>query len=183
MTTGKFLIYGLFDPRNGELRYVGKSSSGLKRPKEHWKPSALGSGRNRWKISWLQQVLEAGSEPEVAVLESLENSDRLSEAEQWHIAYWRSLGCRLTNLTSGGEGTSGYVVSVETREKHRRNASGKKASRETREKMSSCRAGDGNRYETIRQVARQLGVDRSQIAKVLKGQYRQAGGYVFGYVE
>lgn len=31
----RFLIYGLVDPRTNEVRYVGRSSSGLVRPKHH----------------------------------------------------------------------------------------------------------------------------------------------------
>jgi hypothetical protein len=33
MNAPKNIIYGYIDPRNGHLRYVGQSSSGMKRPK------------------------------------------------------------------------------------------------------------------------------------------------------
>lgn len=35
----KFLIYGLTDPITDELRYIGRSSSGLNRPRQHLAPS------------------------------------------------------------------------------------------------------------------------------------------------
>jgi len=50
------IIYGLFDPRDGQLRYIGKSVNGLKRPEETkakiskklmGHPANLGSGRPR----------------------------------------------------------------------------------------------------------------------------------------
>jgi len=33
---GEILIYGLRDPRTDEYRYIGKSTSGLNRPKSHF---------------------------------------------------------------------------------------------------------------------------------------------------
>jgi hypothetical protein len=32
----KYLIYGLVDPRDNLVKYVGKSSKGLIRPKQHF---------------------------------------------------------------------------------------------------------------------------------------------------
>jgi hypothetical protein len=37
----KFFVYGLFDPRTNEVRYVGKTCCGMKRPKGHVTPSVL----------------------------------------------------------------------------------------------------------------------------------------------
>lgn len=39
----KYLIYGLRDPITEEIRYVGRSSSGLTRPKSHYSVSSLNS--------------------------------------------------------------------------------------------------------------------------------------------
>lgn len=50
-------------------------------------------------------------------------------------------GCFLTNLTDGGDGSTGAPRSVETREKLARAQSGKRASLETREKMSCAAKG------------------------------------------
>lgn len=53
------LIYGLVDPRTSELRYIGRSSSGLTRPKQHTAPAALAKDVAR-KGNWLRQLVRAG---------------------------------------------------------------------------------------------------------------------------
>jgi hypothetical protein len=37
----QYIIYGLVDPETEELRYIGKSSTGMSRPKKHFYPSTL----------------------------------------------------------------------------------------------------------------------------------------------
>lgn len=43
--------------------------------------------------------------------------------------------------------------------------------------------GEYNIYCSISECARQLGIDRSNITKQLKGEYRQIGGYIFEYAK
>ncbi|TAK97633.1 MAG: hypothetical protein EPO08_21015 [Rhodospirillaceae bacterium] len=109
------LIYGLIDPRNGELRYVGKSTSGLKRPRQHIFPSMIKAAGDTYKTRWLRQLLAKNLKPDIEVLENCDSPEDLNEAERHHIAYWKFLGCRLTNLTSGGDGLCGYRHTDESR--------------------------------------------------------------------
>jgi len=104
----KYIIYGLFDPRNGELRYVGKTEGSLRIRLQHHLYRARHSKSNTYKANWLRSVLDAGLTPEVVELETAPDASSLADAECWNISYYRSLGCRLTNLTKGGEGASGY---------------------------------------------------------------------------
>lgn len=55
--------------------------------------------------------------PIIEIIEELSNEQNWKEAEINHIAYYRNIGCDLTNLTDGGDGTLGYIPSLETREK------------------------------------------------------------------
>ena len=110
----RYLIYGLIDPRNEGLRYIGRSSSGLNRPKAHERDTT-----NSHKTRWIAQLKAAGLTYEIEVLEVVESPDLLNEAECFFIAYFRSLGCRLTNLTDGGERVGGWVHRRETRAKLR----------------------------------------------------------------
>ena len=109
----KTIIYGLCDPRTGELRYVGKTSRTLKdRMKGHLCDAKKGTAhRNRWIAALLRQ----GVKPEMFEIEIVDGDG--CEAERHHIAAFRALGCRLTNLTDGGEGAPGLVPTHETRAK------------------------------------------------------------------
>ncbi|MGH9024078.1 MAG: NUMOD3 domain-containing DNA-binding protein, partial [Acidimicrobiia bacterium] len=80
--------------------------------------------------------------PEIEVLEEYDRPEDLPEAERFWIAYYRSLGCRLTNLTNGGDGASGRTLTSDARA---RIAAANKArgpiSEETRRRMSESHRG------------------------------------------
>lgn len=94
----RFLIYGLIDPRSRLIRYVGVSSSGLTRPRQHRSPSCPDS----YCRSWVKTLQKIGLDYEITILESVPTQVALSDAEQWWIAFGRACGWPLTNLTNGG---------------------------------------------------------------------------------
>lgn len=101
----KFLIYGLFDPRTGELGYIGKSESGFDRPRQHRQPSHQKGKTHR--ANWLRKMALEGVIAEFDVIESgFVSRQELVEAEKFWISYFRFIGCRLRNGTDGGEGAS-----------------------------------------------------------------------------
>jgi len=111
----KFLVYGLVDPRTLLVRYVGKSQSGLDRPRAHGTPATL--RRNRFHCgNWLRELAALGLKYEIAVLETCSSKFELSAAECWWISYGRACGWPLTNLTDGGDGNG----RVETPDMRRR---------------------------------------------------------------
>lgn len=124
----KRIIYLLIDPRTGECRYVGKSERGVRRAREHMQPAFL--QRPQHCACWLRSLSAEGLRPEIEVVES--GVVDIDDAEMFWIGYFRSLGCRLTNHTNGGGGTSGYrkTVSAETRQKMSDAHKGKKFSAE-----------------------------------------------------
>lgn len=130
---GQFLIYGLFDPRNDELRYVGKSVSGLTRPKAHLFPSQLRAHTH--KNNWIKSLQVRDMKPEVVILEET-NRESLQELEKCAIQHYREMGFRLTNLTDGGEGCTGRKLSPEARAKISAAQKGRVRSEETRKKTS-----------------------------------------------
>ncbi len=95
---------------------MGKSCSGLQRATSHAIPCRLKNDKT-YKGSWIKSLVASGLTPEVDVLEEHETSANLAEAEKFFIAYFRSIGCRLTNLTDGGDG-GGAKWSEETRKRH-----------------------------------------------------------------
>jgi hypothetical protein len=103
-------IYGLaFD---GEIRYVGKTThSPRTRLRRHVDEAHLGTTHvSRW-------IRSLPRDPDVVVLEK-EHVGSIDEAERAWIALLRRYGCRLTNMTDGGDGQSpGWAPSSTTRRK------------------------------------------------------------------
>jgi hypothetical protein len=117
------IIYGLSDPMTNELRYVGKTARKLsKRLSEHiYSPK-----RNNCK-SWIKSLNKKGHRPEIFEIERYDSQQDGSNAEVFLISYFKSIGCRLTNLTKGGEGVVGYKCTKEQTERRRKKAIGNKS--------------------------------------------------------
>lgn len=106
------VIYGLYDPRTDELRYVGKTSVALHlRLARH-----LRDRRRSYKVSWIQSLKRRGLKPTIRELEKT-TAAGWQEAEQRLISHYRASGARLTNLESGGRG--GHTVDSTVKEKMR----------------------------------------------------------------
>lgn len=111
----EFIVYGLCDPRSGEVRWVGQSKHGLSRPRSLVSKRAaekcnLGCGK------WLRELSSQKLHPTIQVLEECMDVDHLNEAEKRHIAEWRErIGIRLTNVTAGGsEYATTYAKKIRT---------------------------------------------------------------------
>jgi hypothetical protein len=116
------IIYGLYDPecKGGKIRYVGKSTKGLARPKEHAGTYSLTFKTH--KNNWIKSLLREGLMYEIKILKTFrdysnktERDEVLNAAEKYYVSLHRSK--HLTNSTDGGEGTSGYVHRDETKSK------------------------------------------------------------------
>ena len=175
-------IYGLIDPRDGQLRYVGKSTSGMKRPRSHVSPTHL-SKEHTHKANWLRQLLSLGLKPDIEVLETCSSPEELSEAERFFIAYFRMVGANLTNLTDGG-GSSGRRLSAEVCERIARKLRGLPQSEETKKKRAEANRGQ-KRSLALRQrmsflakarVSRDLQATKSHMA--MMRQHRTAESYL-----
>lgn len=92
-------IYGLTDPRTDEVRYIGKSIRPALRYQNH-----LNERSNCHRCHWLTELRREGLLPGFMIFERIEGEWPWQEAERYLIAKARSLGWRLTNNTSGGDG-------------------------------------------------------------------------------
>ena len=105
MTT---VIYGLCDPRTGVLRYVGKTVQPLPRRLRAHLSQKTEDHRGRWIA-----VLRAeGLVPDIFCIEEVPEDACWREAERHAIAYYRSVGCVLTNNASGGDGPESYTSTM-----------------------------------------------------------------------
>ncbi len=133
------LIYALVDPHTLLVRYIGLSSTGMKRPRDHRNPSQLKSRTH--KTNWIRSLQALGLDYTIVVLEEVASSCAVSVAEIWWIAYGRASGWPLTNLTDGGEGVTGHKPSAETRAKMSAARRGKKRSPEACAKSAATQRG------------------------------------------
>ena len=117
--------------------------------------------RNKLKIGVIRKILKEGKEPIIKILKEFND---LKDANNYEISLISKHGRRdigtgiLTNMTNGGEGTTGYVlteehklaiskarkghiVTQETRDRMSKSSKGKKLSKETKQKISNSTKG------------------------------------------
>lgn len=139
MTDANFSIFYVYEhTRNdtGAVFYIGKGCGNR---------AGKRAGRNKY---WHNVVNKAGGYSTRRVADNLdEDLSFLVEIER--IDQMRRLGLKLTNLTDGGEGPSGMVVSEETRQLLR----SKTMSKEAREKISAFQRGRKKNPDAIAKTA------------------------------
>ena len=116
-----FYVYCYYNPLkivNGEPEpfYVGKGKN--ERAFTHIYASKLASDTNKHKANTIRSIISHGQVPIIKILKIFENEQDAHDYEIHLIStigrYDKGMG-PLLNLTSGGEGTSGRIVSAETR--------------------------------------------------------------------
>jgi hypothetical protein len=101
-------IYGLIDPKTKELRYVGKTVDGVEKRIAVHVSRAKTQPHKIHSMAWLESLRLAGLRPDGFVIEEIAAGEDWVNAEQFWIAYFRSIGANLCNHTIGGEGQTGY---------------------------------------------------------------------------
>lgn len=140
----KVFIYGLYDPRNGELRYIGKTIDLQARLWGH--VARAQSGEKSYKSSWILQLLKADLYPIIEVLEET-GEENWSELEEEWIAKCLADGARLTNLSDGGEDPPNWTGTKQSPEHIRKRVEARQKnntywhSERTKKKMSETKKG------------------------------------------
>jgi hypothetical protein len=110
-----WVVYGLFDPRDGQVRYVGVTSYAL----HHRLSRHLHEVRVRKvcarKADWIGGLVAAGLRPEIAALEVVDSAEGAHECEQFFVCYLRAIGAALLNDGDGGIGSTGRRLSRSAR--------------------------------------------------------------------
>mgnify|MGYP001602139927 CR=1 FL=1 len=143
-----FYVYCLADPRTQEIRYIGKTVAGLStRLSQH----CYAARDNKWDSRvnrWIRSLMREGLKPTINPLSITESKEALGKEERRLIAHYREQGARLTNLTDGGDGSPGRVLSPSSIEKMRKSHigqrgywTGKKRDPETGRKISIANKG------------------------------------------
>ena len=91
-------IYILIDPRNNNIRYVGKTTNISFRISKHISDSKR-STRTKVK-AWIKSLLKAGEMP---IIQEIDCVSDFQYWERFYISYFKFIGCDLLNMTEGGE--------------------------------------------------------------------------------
>lgn len=182
----KFYIYGLFDPKENELRYIGITKNPKRRLGRHLMPSKLKSPT--YKNNWIKYLLSQNLKPVLQIFEEFSLEKEAFDSEIFYITYFKWLGCNLTNTANGGEGGFTGKPSEQTllklkeinskpkSETHKSRISashiGIKPGLETRLKISVSKLGSNNIMSKLDdekvKLIRQLLKDSIQINKISK---------------
>lgn len=96
-------IYILIDPRNNEIRYVGKTKNPLTARLAQHVDDVIYKQEQNWRTHWIAELLRLGYRPRIELIQEVPDAF-WRQAEPYWIAYYRAIGCRLTNGTEGGDG-------------------------------------------------------------------------------
>ena len=201
-------IYSLKDPRDYQIKYIGKTVDIDRRRKEH---NQIHRNKKSKKNSWIIHLIKNGMQPVMEVLEECKESEWIDREKYW-IMYYKKLGFNLKNMTLGGESNNGYVFTPEDRLKQSESQKLRHKttpfSMETREKLSKKakqtlngldnlklgskksqipiiqKTKDGEiikEWESLQQAADELSIERSNISHCLIGRIKTSGGFKWEY--
>ncbi len=127
-------VYCLIDPRNGEIRYVGKADDPEARLRDHLKDR-----RDFHRVRWIKSLVDEGIKPVLILLEQC-SKQIWQERERYWIAFLRENGADLVNTTDGGEGITRHspevLAKISAAAKGNKYWLGRKHTVETRTKLS-----------------------------------------------
>lgn len=95
-------IYCLIDPRDNQIRYVGKSNNPKERLKNHCNPARY---RPTYKFNWIKKLRQLELKPILKILEEVD-IEIWKQKEKYWIDFYKSEGFNLVNYTDGGDGLS-----------------------------------------------------------------------------
>lgn len=169
-------IYGLIDPRDSCLRYIGKSDNPKRRLKEH----KIGKCRCH-RTNWTSKLKALGLEPKISIIDIVPVKD-WEFWEKFYITKYRGLGLKLVNGTEGGDGL--HNPTEEVRRKISNSNKGKKKPPRTKEhcrKISKLKSGRICSIETRQKISQALRErkikkeTRQKLSKLLMGNKRNLG--------
>ena len=165
-------IYGLIDPRSGELRYIGKATDVPRRISTHYTEARKGNVLHSRR--WLAGLLVQGLKADVEILEHVEDNEKANEAERFWIASMRLAGANLTNRTCGGDGqATGYRPTPESIEKGAVKLRGQKRTAEQRERIRASFNTPEVREKRRAAVEHLKATNQEWLAKVRRGRTGQ----------
>ena len=161
-------IYGLVDPRNSKIRYVGKTINPKNRLKSHISESKKMELVNH-RLKWLRKLTSLGMEPSMIVLKSCSIEDYEKYETEYIKIYSENI---LTNSDETGQGNKKRKRDVLDRQSEN---SGKKVY------QYDLSGNFIKEYRSVRLAAKELSLNHGNIARCCNGIFKHTGSYIFKY--
>lgn len=164
-------IYGLIDPRNDKIFYIGFTEYPNKRYNEHLNIRGKKREKNTYKENVINKILQLGLKPEMKIIDVCEKIFNIhlnmfdhEILEKYYIKKYKDEGVNLTNLTDGGDGGRTYLKPV-----YQYSEDGKFL----------------KRYNSVNEVANTYHVNADIISKAInqRGKKSYGGTYLFSSEE
>lgn len=139
----KFYTYAHFRP-NGQIFYIGKGSN-------------LRAWTTRRNAYW-KQIVKKNKGFEVKILSYWKTEEEAFEHEKFLISCLKNINIKLANLTNGGEGRSGSILSNETKRKMSMAKIGKKKTLQHCENIKKAKLGIVMPKETKEKISKKLSI-------------------------
>jgi hypothetical protein len=146
-------IYVLKDPRDGSVRYVGKTVQLLKRRLKAHMFEALKKNAPWHSSRWIRQLSGQGLKPQIEEIELVVGAGWALRESGW-IRAFILFGADLTNQTNGGDGIPGHVQSEEHRRRIGLANSGRSPSGATRDRLREVNLGKKHTPESRAKMGR-----------------------------
>jgi hypothetical protein len=166
MKTDIAYIYALLDPRDNEVRYIGKTINPKRRLVEHLNDSKR---EYNYRAMWIKSLLKENIKPLIKFLKICPLSDFVKYETEYIQLYKNG---KLTNSDETGQGSIGRRQEILDKQS---------------EKMGRIVYQydlDGNfiqEFRSVRFAADCLSLSHSNISRSCNGKSKHAGGFVFRY--
>lgn len=161
-------IYVLLDPRDNEVRYVGKTSNPKSRLSGHISECKRESSKH-YRARWIRSLLKDNLKPIIKFIKVCPLND-FEKFETEYIKIFKS--DKLTNSDETGQGNTGRI-------------------KEVIDRMSKPKSRivyqydlDGNfikEYRSVREAGKSLNIYHSHISRCCNGEYKHTQGFIFRY--
>lgn len=166
MKTEIAYIYALIDPRDNEVRYIGKTINPKKRLSEHLADSKR---EYNYKAMWIKSLLKENLNPLIEFLKICPLSDFV-KYETEYIKLYKNY--KLTNSDETGQGNIGRKRDI--------------IDKMLKPKSKTVYQYDINgnfikEFKSVREASRLLNIYHSHISRCCNGYYRHTNGFIFRY--
>lgn len=124
-------IYVIENPISQQVVYVGQTTVGQRRFKAHLYSIKKAVTPIQ---KFLKKYISINLNPVFKIIEYVD-AGNINSREMFWIEHYKSINPNLLNLTIGGEGTKGRIVSEETKKKMSSISKGRKVSEDTKKKL------------------------------------------------
>jgi hypothetical protein len=166
MKTDIAYIYALLDPRDNEVRYIGKTINPKKRLQEHLSDSKR---EYNYRSMWIKSLLKENLKPLIKFLKICPLSDFVKYETEYIQLYKNG---KLTNSDETGQGNVGKRQEILDKQSEKMG------------RMVYQYDLDGNfiqEFRSVRFAANYLSLSHSNISRSCNGLSKHSGGFVFRY--